>query len=136
MSETGMTRELAEMEFERFCGAARINLMRYREQDELDEFSKYKRLFIEGIMEGRITVDDEGWPTVHTECEDLKEVRFPRRPKGFDRCAMDKLPSDSIHARSFTWIASVVGKSYKLLQNLEEHDLTMLETVFYLFRDA
>jgi hypothetical protein len=136
MNETGMNRELAEMEFERFCGAARINLQRYKKDSDLEDFNDHKDLFIEGVMDGRITVDEEGWPTVHTECEDLKEVRFPRRPKGFDRCAMDKLPADSIHARSFTWIASVVGKSYKLLQALEEHDLTMVECVFNLFRDA
>jgi hypothetical protein len=87
-------------------------------------------------MSGKIIVDENGWPTVMTDLEEMKEIRFSRRPKGFDRVQMDKLPADALHSRMFAWIASLTGKSSKRLQELEEHDLSFVEAVFHLFRDA
>lgn len=134
--EEKMNRAMAESEFDRFCDAARINMDRYRNDEDAEEFVTYRERFIEGVQSGRITVDDEGWPTVHTESENLKEVRFGRRPNGFDRCTMDKHHDGAQQTRLFAWIASIVGKSPKHLQGLEEHDMDVVRTVFALFRDA
>jgi hypothetical protein len=134
--EEKVSREIAERDFETFCTAARINVERYKSDAEAEAFISNKEIFIEGVMSGKIIVDENGWPTVMTDNEEMKEIRFSRRPKGFDRVQMDKVHADALHTRIFAWIASLTGKSSKRLQELEEHDLSFLEAVFHLFRDA
>lgn len=134
--EIKIDRDIAERDFENFCNAARINVERYKSDAEAENFSSNREIFIEGVMCGKIEVDENGWPTVKTDNEYLKDIRFSRRPKGFDRVQMDKLPAEAMHSRIFAWIGSVTGKSSKRLQELEEHDLSFLEAVFHLFRDA
>lgn len=129
-------RQTAELEFDRFCDAARVNLTRYRNDKDAEDFEEKKEQFIDGVMYGHIIVDDEGWPTVITECSDLKEIRFPRRPNGFDRVQMDKIKQGQSELMLFTWIGSVVKLGARSLEQLEEHDMALVRCVFNLFLDS
>lgn len=133
--EKKVCREIAEQDFERFAAMARLKLDGYRNEADQASLDNNRELFVECVEDGSIIVDDEGWPTIKTECESLPEVRFPRRPQGFDRCAMDRAKANEQNAKVYLWVGSVTGASSALLKKLEEHDWKKVWCVFELFLD-
>jgi len=127
---------MAEQEFERFASCCRLDLSTFRPEKDQAEVEANRENFIEDVMSGRITVDDEGWPSVHTDHPDVPVVKFPRRPNGHDRCAMDKCKADAQHYRTYVWVGSVTRIAAAKLASLEDHDWKRVWRVFDLFLAA
>lgn len=115
---------------------ARLRIDRTRTDTAQEELDADMEGFIEDVMYGKITVDEEGHATVHTEHEDLRKVRFGRRPTGNDRCAMDKCKNTAEQFKFFAWVASATGIAAQRLTRLDEHDWTSVWRVFKLFLAA
>jgi hypothetical protein len=133
--ENQVDRESAEQEFERFATAARIKMTGFRNEKDQKDLDDNRNQFVEYVIDGTITVDDSGFPSVHVESDDLKVVKFPRRPKGIDRCAMDKVAEKELNGKLYSWVASATGVASAKLKQLDEADWSKVWTVFQLFLD-
>ena len=130
----GISQAVAEEEFERFCKAARLKMDRVRDQLSQKDIKADKQYFIEELMEGRITVDSDGWPTVHTENEALPEIVFNKRPTGKSLMAMDKKKSGQDAAKMFAIVGAYLGINPPRLMDLDDVDWVNVECVYSLFR--
>ena len=130
-----ISRDVAEDEFLRFAEFARLKLDSFRSEAAQEKVQTCKEHFIEAVMCGRITVDDEGHVNCHTESEDLPVVRFSRRPKQEDRRAMDKVKLMAMETKEDAFLASVTGIAAARIGKLEQHDIRLVKEVFYLFLD-
>lgn len=125
---------MAEEEFGRILKAARVKWERYAKAQgrdaELD-----KEFIIEAIIDGKVIVNDEGFPTVITESdnEKLKEIKIPRRPVRGDMLAADRVSSGHDLAKQDAVIGKLVGLAPALLQLLEEGDYRVLTTLWLIF---
>lgn len=139
MSEEKVSRDVAEEEFEQFADFARLKMDSYRSEIAQEKVTTCKEHFIEAVMCGRITVDDEGHVVITTECEAVQTVRFGRRPTQGDRRAMDRVKMNAgmipIEAKEDAFLASVTGIAPALLGKIEDHDMRLIKEVFHLFLD-
>ena len=131
--ETKVTKEVAEQEFERFAATARLDMDKPRNDNDRLAIDESRELFIYYVMKGLITVDDDGYATVHTECVDLPEVKFSNRPKVMHRRAVDRVKNTSQASQGMAVIADVVGKPTALLNKLDDVDYQVVELVYLLF---
>lgn len=123
--------ETAQAELDRFLEKARVDKDEPRPEKAQQEFDHACKLFKYHLSKGRITVDDEGWPTVHTEADFLSNVTWSRRPKGSDRCA--SLEGDKHVSAMYTWVASVTGKPAGTFRKLDDADWDVVVLVHQLF---
>ena len=133
--ETTIPRDVAEAEFERFAEFARLDLDSYRQEMQAEKVNACREHFIEAVMRGQITVDEEGSVEVRTQCEALPSVRFGRRPRQSDRKAMDKCKLTAIEQKEDAWLASLCGIPVQQLNKLEQADMRLIKEVFHLFLD-
>lgn len=131
--ETIISREVAEADFERFCETARLDLNKPRNNNDKQDLGEQRELFIYYVMRGRLTVDDDGWPTVITQCEDLPEVRFSRRPCVPALRAMDKVKATNENGKLLAMIGDVLGVPTASWNKLEFVDFEVVSLVFALF---
>jgi hypothetical protein len=88
---------------------------------------------IEEIMDGRITVNDMGWPTVVTENDNLPLVKFERRPIGKDMLAMDRY-KEGQDANKYTAVMSqYLGIAKSILEQLDSADLDNVQAIHGIF---
>lgn len=127
--------ETAKAEFDRFCRAARLRMDRVRDENSRRDLEADRQYFIEEVMDGRITVDEEGWPTIHTDHENAKlsKIKFSRRPKGSAWTAMDRVKKDKEMSKIYAAMGAACGCSGKELEALDAVDLESVQTVFMLF---
>jgi hypothetical protein len=127
--------ETAKAEFDRFCRAARRKMDRIRDENSRRDLEADRQYFIEEVMDGRITVDEEGFPTIHTDHEHpkLAKVRFDRRPRGSAWTAMDRVKKDKEMGKIYAAMAAACGLTGKELEKLDAVDLESVQTVFMLF---
>jgi len=132
---TQVDEQTAVQEFDRFCRAARLKMDRIRDENSRRDLEGDRQYFIEEVMDGRITVDEEGWPTIHTDHDHpkLKAIKFDRRPKGSAWTAMDRVKKDKEMAKIYAAMAAACGLTGKELENLDAVDLESVQTVFMLF---
>jgi hypothetical protein len=124
-------RETAQQDFDRFVRFARLKLDRVRNENDRRDIESDTQYFIEEIMDGRISVDDEGHVIVYTESENenLKEIHITTRPKVSILRAMDKAHRDQGNAK---WIAAIgehVGIAPSVINKLDMVDWQNLEMV-------
>lgn len=131
--EYKISKEMAEEEFDRFAQAARLDMEKPREQaDRTDVFSS-RELFIYHIQRGNITIDEEGWPTVHTQNEELPEIKFRCRPKVTALRVMDKYKSTDESAKMLAMLGATLGISPVKLNALDYADYEIAGLVFSMF---
>jgi hypothetical protein len=133
--EPMIDRESATNEFLRFAEMARINLTRYEQDDSREGFATAKENFIQAVMNGRISVDENGWPTIHTESARIAEITIVREPGMKDALAADKTQPFEFEKKSIAKVAAWCGKSYPDVSNLSEADFRRLSVVHDLFRE-
>lgn len=131
--ETNVSREVAEAEFERFAEAARLDLGKPRNENDRRSVADDRELFVYQVMRGRISVDEDGWPTVHTDSEALPVVRFSSRPRVTNYRAMDKVKATNEIGKMLAMIADVTGVPTALLNGLEQADFENVSLTFGLF---
>ena len=129
--EEKISKEMAQQELERFLLKARIKKDAPRSQEMEEKFLNNCDNFIYEVMRGGITVDEEGWPAVHTESDFLSQITWSRRPNGTDRCAsLDK--NQGVSAQ-YAWVGSVTGKPPGALRKLDDADWEVVWLVHELF---
>lgn len=133
MTEIKINREVAEADFQRFADMARLDLDRPRNSNERRDIEDDKEQFVYFVMKGRITVDDEGYPTVKTDSEELPEVRFGRRPRVTSLRAMDKCKKNNENGKMLAMVADTLGIAPAKLNTLEYADFEVVSLVFSLF---
>jgi hypothetical protein len=131
--EDKISKEMAEEEFDRFAKAARLDMEKPRDQaDRTDVFSS-KELFIYHIQRGNISVDEDGWPTVHTQSEDLPDIQFRCRPKVTALRVMDKYKATDESAKMLAMLGATLGISPAKLNALDYADYEVAGLVFSMF---
>lgn len=132
--ENQISREIAEQDFDRILRAARIkweiySMMAGRDGD-VD-----RAIIIDAIMDGRITVNDDGFPTVYTESENekLKEIKIFRRSTRGEKLAMDRVKDGHNIAKQDAVLAKFLGLAPAMLQLLEDRDYNLIDCLWTIF---
>lgn len=128
-----IAKEVAEADFYRFAAVARLRLDRISDSDSRRDIEKEREQFVEEVMDGRIAVDQDGWPTVYTESEILPEVKFTNRPKVTALRAMDKAGLGEENAKMLAMMADTLRIPSAKLNSLDWVDFQNVSLVFGLF---
>lgn len=132
-AKTVVTKEIAEADFARICKVARLKWNRKRDLLVQKDLNLDRDYIIEEIMDGRITVNDMGWPTVVTENDNLPLVKFERRPIGKDMLAMDRY-KEGQDANKYTAVMSqYLGIAKSILEQLDSADLDNVQAIHGIF---
>ena len=128
-----VSKEIAEADFERFAARARLRLDRINDSDTRRDVANEREQFIEEVMDGRIVVDEEGWPTVYTESEILPELKFTNRPKVTALRAMDKAKPGNENAKMLAMMADTLRIPSAKFNSLDLIDFQNVSLVFSFF---
>lgn len=127
-----VAREVAIEEFSRIFRAARTTWEKYKRRNpEEAEFDKED--ILEAIENGTITVDDNGFPTLHFDAEfdSVKELKFKRRIIGKDISAASRSKDES-RALYFA-TGQYFGVSPAEIESLETGDISLLNAIWSIF---
>jgi len=132
-NKTTVTEEIAEQDFERMLKAARVKWDLYRQISGTRDADNDKALIISEIMDGRISVNESGFPTVHTESEIQPEIKIFRRSTRADKLMIDRCKEGhNVQAQD-----AVMGVFLKVaptvLQKLDDVDYRNVEVLWSLF---
>lgn len=132
---SSVTREIAEQEFDRIVKFARVKWEKYAQFAGNKDADAEREMIIDAIMDGYVSVDDEGRPTVHTahENENLKEIKIVRRPIKADKLAMDRVKEGQDQAKELATLGKFLCIAPSALGQLEEADYNVLSTLWFLF---
>lgn len=131
--EEKISHELAEAEFNRFARVARLDMEKPRDFSERTDVNSSRDLFIYHVKRGDIEVDEEGWPTVLTQSEDLPRIAFTKRPKVTALRAMDKYKRSDETAKTLAMMGDTLGIAPVKLNGLDHADFETVSLVFSLF---
>lgn len=130
----------AQAEFERILKAARVKWDILCKISGKADTEALKIKIVDAIMDGRIRVNDEGFPTVHTDnkIEKLQSISISCRPIRAHKLAADRINSDFEEKAKDTVIAaflSVGNTKYSAseLGLLEEGDYDIIDWLWSLF---
>ena len=132
--EEQITKEIAENDFDAMLKAARIKWEVYCSVHQRDAEID-KEIIIDAIMDGRITIGESGFPTVHpdTDNEKLKELKIFRRPMRADKLAMDRVKDGQDMSKQDAVLGKFIDIAPKLLGLLEERDYNLLQSLWLIF---
>lgn len=130
-----VTRDIAEADFGRMLKAARVKWDRYCKAEGRDGEDD-KETVIGAIMDGCMTVNDDGFPTVLTDNDatELREIKIRRRGLRGDWLAMDRVKEGNDVAKQDAVVAKFLGLAPALLTRLEESDYDLLYSLWTMFR--
>ena len=129
-----VTEERANKDFALMLKAARVKWEIYSQfqgrDGELD-----KLIIIDAIMDGRVTINEEGFPTVYpeTENERLKEIKLMRRSTRGEKLAMDRVKEGHDVAKQDAVLGKYLGIAPKLLGVLEDRDYNLINCLWTIF---
>jgi hypothetical protein len=126
-------KEIAEQDFNRFATVARLDLEKPRDESERTDIFTCREQFIYHVMRGNIVVNEEGWPTVLTQSEDLPRIEFTKRPKVTALRAMDKYKQGDASAKTLAMMGDTLGIAPVRLNSLDYADFETVSLVFSLF---
>jgi hypothetical protein len=135
-----VSEEVATAEFDRILKAARVKWNVLQTTAGKADTDALKISIVDAIMDGRITVNDEGFPTVHTDndIDKLQNISISCRPIRAHRLAADRINSDFEEKAKDTVIAaylSVGNTKYSAseIAQLEEGDYNIIDWLWSLF---
>jgi hypothetical protein len=132
--ENQVDKSVAEDDFDAIFKAARVKFDVYcavhGKDGELD-----RQIIVDAIKDGRITVDENGFPTVHpdTENEKLKNIKIMRRPVRADKLAMDRVKEGHDMGKQDAVLGKFLGVAPQMLGLLEERDYNLLQSLWLIF---
>ena len=131
--KTTIPEEVAKADFERFAKFARLKVDRKRNKNDRADVDEMKEAMIEDIMDGVVTIDDAGKPTIHTPHPELPTITFKFCPTFLVARSMDNQKKDAEVAKGAGMIAEAAGVTVANLYNLELRDMEVVQRVFTLF---
>jgi len=133
MSGNGVTREVAEADFNRILKAARVKWELFRQFSGTRDADNDKTFIIEEIMSGGITVNDDGFPTVHTEKQGAEKIKIFRRPIRADKLMIDRCKDGHNVKAQDAVLGEFLKVSPSILESLDEVDFKKIEVLWFLF---
>jgi hypothetical protein len=133
--ECVVAREVAEIEFDRFCEAMDLDVDASRmDEDDRGGLEKLRAKFVRSIMRGILTLDEEGIPTVHLQCPvgDVSKVMFPE-PTGDTLLAMDKGKQNQNVGKMFSMMGAMTSNPPHVFAKMKKRDLDVCTAVTQLF---
>lgn len=131
--EQGVSREIAESDFDRFAKAARLKMNRTRNLNDKADVEQMREALIQDIMDGSVSINENGWPTINTTNEELPKVSFNFRPSFLVAKAMDNQKAGSEVAKTVAMIAEATRIAPARLFALDFRDMGVVQRVFALF---
>jgi len=129
--ETGISREFAEAEFERFAECMGLDVDESTlDGEEKSSLRESRAVFVKSVMAGRMTVNENGEPTVTTS-ED-KELTF-HEPRGGTLAQSDKAKQGQAYAKMFLIMAGLTKTSPTMFSSMRRRDLKICEAITLLF---
>jgi hypothetical protein len=113
MMEDKVCKETATEDFERMVIAAEVD-PEGMSDEELSDYDDTKRKFIRLIQRGKLTIDDNGLPTLHTNTDIVPELRF-RSPYASVIIAQGRVTNNNKPAEGRAMIAEATGVAPKLI---------------------
>jgi hypothetical protein len=126
-------REVAEQEFQRIADFIDFDFSMDRNSSEKTDVEELRNTIIQYIMRGKITVDGEGRPTVHTKCPELKEVFFSDECDGTVYAACDFCKPTADAAKMYAAVAAATKINGGKLRKLKNSDWKVVSKVFQFF---
>ena len=127
--------EVAEQEFQRFAELMDLDLDESKmNEEDLEGFLKHKRIILNAIVTGHVTVDDDGCPTVHLKrpTEQLSSVTF-HEPTGSTFLSMDQKKKTQDVSKMYSMIQDMAGLPAGALAKMPNRDLRVVQSVGMLF---
>lgn len=130
-----VTEEMAKQEFDRMLKAARVKWDKYVLYAGGRDAENERDLIVDNIMDGIVTINDLGFPTLRTPHKHpkLAEIKIFRRPISADKLMMDKEKEGHEIAKERAVVAKFLGITPSLISQLEEVDETVLKTLWHIF---
>lgn len=128
--ESKIDKETAEIEFDRWASAMRINMNRVMDENDRRDLLEDKSIVVQGIMEGRVTLDDDDRMVFQPESGN--PITF-YRPKGGDLVVMDKKKKNADIGKINASLASVCRVPEQTFIGMYINDLQMCQTIWSLF---
>lgn len=133
MSESKITQEVADAEFNRFVEAMDLDVSPDgMDADDRKGFEKAKRTFVNAVLDGSLVVDEKGQPVFKPKLEGGGAITFPE-PKGSALMAMDQKKKDHVVAKSFATLAEITGEPQGRFALMPNRDLKVCTSVMLLF---
>jgi len=133
MAKNKVAREVAEVEFQRFCDCMDLDLdPKGMDQDDLKGFEQNKTRVLNAIMSGSLTVDAEGILTFSPQKSDGVTIVF-KEPKGSALLAMDGKKKGAEMSKTFALLAEMTGQNQNTFTQMFMRDLKVCQAIFTLF---
>lgn len=130
--EIKVNQDMAEADFQRMVEAAEIDVEGMNDK-ELAEFEDMKSKFIRKIMVGKMSVDDEGLPTIYTRTQEVPELKF-KIPYTDTIIAQGRVLNGNEAARARTMLAETTGvPAKKISVGVTAKDFVLAQMVLGFF---
>ena len=127
-----MSKEVAEAELARFADCFELNLFpEDMDDDDRKDIDDVKRTFVSALIRGRITLSEDGTPTVHPTMGGDSLVFCEM--KGSDLMAADGVKEGKNIHRLVRMMASITKTSASTFARMPERDLVVCRAVMTLF---
>jgi hypothetical protein len=133
MDEIKISEELAQAEFERILKAARVKWDLYKAVQGARDAESVRMIIVDAIMDGRVVVDAEGFPTVRTSSDTVQEIKVFRRGVRGDWLMVDRVKEGHNVQAQDAVMAAFLKKSPAELQLLETSDYSLVESLWWIF---
>jgi nicotinic acid phosphoribosyltransferase len=132
--EEKVNAEIAQNDFLRLVDAAEVDVDGMSEQ-ELAEFEETKRKFIRHIQTGKMTVDDDGLPSIRLLGTEVPELKF-RVPYTDTIIAQGRVLNGNDAAKARAMLAEATGVPAKMIsRHVTAKDFILAQRILGFFLD-
>lgn len=129
-----VAREVAEQEFQRFTDSMEIDTDTSKmKEDDADGFQDTKEKIISAIMDGRLTVNDQGEPVLTPTRTQMPNGLTFKEPSGADLMAMDRQKNGNDVGKMFALMDSVTKSAPGTCSKLKGKDQKVATAIVTLF---
>lgn len=133
MAEPKVAEEVAVEEFNRFAEAMYLDIdPKGMDDDDKKGLERAKHTFVRAVMDGSLTVNEQGVPVFTPRIGDLKALTF-NEPKGSAFIAMDGKKAGHDVAKLYASLAELTGANPSTFARMAERDLKVCRSIFTLF---
>lgn len=134
MEESKINKEMSEQEFNRFGDAMGLDFeIDYMDEDDIKEFNKQKRVFINAISKGSLTINDDGEPTFTPQRSEAKDSVTFKEPTGATLKSIDNVKATHNVGKMYTIMGEMTKTSASTFSKMKKPDLDVCLAVTTLF---
>ena len=135
MNETNLiiSEEVAMDDFNRMLRAARVKWDLYKQVSGQRDAENERAVIVDAIMDGRVIIDDNGFPTVRVELDSVKEIKITRRGCRGDWLMIDRVKEGHNSAAQNAVMGKFLGVAPAVIELLEGQDFTLIQALWWIF---